>query len=239
MAIIFLSISIDLSPEVPELFELTFTVVKAEKTKGKAFTPPKPTTNKSTNKKTTAVKKKEIVNLPQRKAIITEKPEITVAKKEKIFLNEYPVRLGDKIEIRGEPDRESANEIISMFEDRAENFETNRFKMTEDRENDIEANDAGMNVSNLQKYSIDWVGGPREKLRGNLPVYPAGVNKSAVIRLRFKVFPEGTIGEILPLRKGDTALENSAINILKEWKFNTLEENAPQVMQEGNITFIY
>jgi len=72
-----------------------------------------------------------------------------------------------------------------------------------------------------------------------LPVYPQGINKAAVIRLRFKVFPNGTVGEILPLRKGNTMLENIAINALKEWQFNSFEEEAPRVMQEGIITFIY
>ena len=72
-----------------------------------------------------------------------------------------------------------------------------------------------------------------------MPVYPQGIYKTAVIRLRFEVFSNGTVGEILPLRKGNTILENIAINSLKEWQFNSFEEEAPQVIQEGIITFIY
>ena len=120
-----------------------------------------------------------------------------------------------------------------------EKFESNQFDVTKDTQIEIDAKDAGMNVSAVQSYTIDWVGGTREKLRGNLPAYPPGVNKTAVIMLRFKVFPDGTVGEILPLQKGDTVLENAAINMLKEWQFNALEENAPKEMQEGKITFIY
>ncbi len=239
LALVFLKIGIDLSPQLPEFFELTFTTVTAGETEGKVYTPPPPRTSKPTGVQTISIKMKEVVELPERRTVDIEVPEIPVAEKEKIFANESPVRLGDKIEIGGEPERESPENILSLFGEVTENFDVENMSITGTFQADTISRETGMNVSAIQSYTIEWVGGQREKVRGNLPVYPQGINKTAVIRLRFEVFPNGTVGEILPLRKGNTILENIAINSLKEWQFNSFEQEAPQVMQEGVITFIY
>ena len=239
LALVFLKIGIDLSPQLPEFFELTFTTVTAGETEGKVYTPPPPRTSKPTGVQTTSIKMKEVVELPQRRTVDIEVPEIPVAEKEKIFANESPMRLGDKIEIGGEPERETPENILSLLGEGAEDFDIEKMSITEKFQADTISRETGMNVSSVKSYMIEWVGGQREKLRGNLPVYPQGINKTAVIRLRFEVFPNGTVGEILPLRKGNTILENIAINSLKEWQFNSFEEEAPRVIQEGIITFIY
>jgi len=239
LALVFLKVSIDISPQLPEFFELTFTTVTAGEIEGKVYTPPPPRTSKPTGVKTTSVKMKEVVELPKRRTVDVKEPEIPVAGKEKIFANESPIRLGDKIEIGGEPERETPENILSLFGEVTEDFDIENVSISEKFQADTISRETGMNVSAVQSYTIEWVGGQREKLRGNLPVYPQGINKTAVIRLRFRVFPNGTVGEILPLRKGNTILENIAINALKEWQFNSFEEAAPQVMQEGIITFVY
>ena len=239
IALIFLRISVDLSPQSPEFFELTFTTVTAGKTRGEVYTPPIPKISKPTDERTVSIKMKEVVDLPQRRTVDVKEPEVPVAKKEKIFTNESPVRLGDKIEVGGEPERESPEKILKMLGEEAEYIDTQDISISEKIQADTVSEEAGMNISVVRSYTIEWVGGPREKLRGNLPTYPQGINKTAVIRLKFQVFPNGTVGEILPMRKGNTILENVAINALKEWQFIPLEQEAPQVMQGGVITFIY
>lgn len=70
---------------------------------------------------------------------------------------------------------------------------------------------------------IEWGGGGnRIVLDKKLPKYPQGVNTSAVIKLRFTVRPDGTISSIIPLQKGEPALEQAAIAALRQWRFNPL-----------------
>lgn len=70
---------------------------------------------------------------------------------------------------------------------------------------------------------IEWGGGGnRVVLNKKLPKYPPGVNTSAVIKLRFTVRPDGTVSSVLPLQKGEPALEQAAIAALRQWRFNPL-----------------
>jgi len=237
--LILLSVSVDLSPEIPEFFDLTFTVVRAGSTSGETYTPPAPRKTQPAGERTTTIRKKEVVDLPKRTMTKVEEPEIPIVKKDKLFTKESPARLGDKVEFGGADEREPTNDIINMLGERMEQSENNNFNVLDNTQRDNEEKDSGANISSVQSYLIEWVGGTREKARGNLPEYPEGFDKTAVIRLRFKVFSDGTVGEIIPLQKGNMLLENLAIQSLKTWNFNPLEKNAPQIMQEGIITFIY
>ena len=42
------------------------------------------------------------------------------------------------------------------------------------------------------------------------------------IRLKFWVLPDGTVGEVIPLQRGDVRLERAAIQYLKSWRFTPL-----------------
>lgn len=42
------------------------------------------------------------------------------------------------------------------------------------------------------------------------------------IRLQFWVLPDGTVGEVIPLQRGDVRLERAAIQYLKSWRFTPL-----------------
>ncbi len=86
-------------------------------------------------------------------------------------------------------------------------------------------------------YSLQWgSGGNRIVLHKELPEYPPGVRTAAQIRLRFTVKPDGSIGMIIPLQKGDPALEQAAMRALRRWKFNPLDSNITMV---GIITFTF
>ena len=89
-------------------------------------------------------------------------------------------------------------------------------------------------------YDIDWGGqGQRKIYSFNLPEYPEGVNKEIDIRLRFTILPDGTVGNIFPLIKADTQLENAAINSLRQWRFEALDASQKQVDQVAVIVFPY
>ena len=73
---------------------------------------------------------------------------------------------------------------------------------------------------------IDWGGGGnRVLLSKKLPQFPKSVKSNARIELRFKVLPDGTVSQVIPLQKADPALEQAAINAIKQWRFNPLADN--------------
>jgi len=86
-------------------------------------------------------------------------------------------------------------------------------------------------------YEISWEGGEREILADILPEYPEGIYKEVVIRIKISVLPSGTVGDMIPLQKGDATLESLTMKALKQWRFNPLEAGAPQVDQDAIITF--
>ncbi len=89
-------------------------------------------------------------------------------------------------------------------------------------------------------YDIDWGGkGMRRIYSFTVPEYPEGVQKEIDIRLKFTILPDGTVGNIVPLRKADTRLENAAIQSLRQWRFEALDINQKQVEQVAVIVFPY
>ena len=66
---------------------------------------------------------------------------------------------------------------------------------------------------------------------------PPQANISIDVELRFKfwVLPDGTIGEVIPVKRGNAKLEQLAMAYLKQWRFEPLPANAPQVKVWGTI----
>ncbi|MDR3666029.1 MAG: energy transducer TonB [Ignavibacteriaceae bacterium] len=86
-------------------------------------------------------------------------------------------------------------------------------------------------------YGIDWGGkGTRKIYSYVLPAYPPGVDKEINIKLRFSILPDGTVGNIIPLTKADTRLEDAAINSLRQWRF---EASPGKLEQVAVIVFPY
>ena len=84
---------------------------------------------------------------------------------------------------------------------------------------------------------IEWGGGGnRIVLYKKVPQFPPGANTSAQIRIRFTVLADGTVSNMVPLQKGDPILERSAMEALRQWRFNPLKEERVMV---GIITFTF
>jgi len=82
---------------------------------------------------------------------------------------------------------------------------------------------------------IDWGGGGnRIVLSKKPPRFPTGANISGEITLKFIVKPDGTISKIMVLKKADPALENAAIEALRQWRFNAIRDTLDM---EGIIPF--
>ena len=57
------------------------------------------------------------------------------------------------------------------------------------------------------------------------------------IRLKFWVLPDGTVGEVLPLQRGDVRLERAAIAYMKNWRFTPVSPDQPQIWGIIPITY--
>ncbi len=80
---------------------------------------------------------------------------------------------------------------------------------------------------------IEWGGGGnRIVLHKPLPKFPSSVNTSAVLKFKFTVMPDGTVGKIIPLQKADPRLEQAALEALRQWRFNSLKSD---IVMEGVI----
>lgn len=89
--------------------------------------------------------------------------------------------------------------------------------------------------------SIDWGGeGGRRLLSGRIPKYPEGLtDKQMTVTLQFTVFPDGSVGRILPMRKTDKFLESAAIDALQTWRFEPLGPQVDQKTQTGKVPFTF
>jgi len=87
-------------------------------------------------------------------------------------------------------------------------------------------------------FGIQWSGaGTRRLQSGGMPSYPSGVNAEAQIKVKLIVLPNGTVKSAQPMQKGDTRLENAALKVVRQWKFDALQSGQPAVDQPCIVTF--
>jgi outer membrane biosynthesis protein TonB len=97
---------------------------------------------------------------------------------------------------------------------------------------------AGSGAGNGVSMSMTWSdGGTRKKISGELPEYPAGVNVETQIRIETVVLPDGTVRSLKPALKGNTKLEDAAMNAVRLWRFEPLRRSSPQREQVCSIVF--
>lgn len=60
---------------------------------------------------------------------------------------------------------------------------------------------------------------------------------SGDITLRFWVLSDGTVGRVIPVRKGNAQLEGIAVNHMKRWRFSPLPPGVPEREEWGLIVF--
>lgn len=84
---------------------------------------------------------------------------------------------------------------------------------------------------------IEWGGGGnRTVLSKILPPSPGNLDRKVSIKIRFNVLPDGTVGDMRPMTKGDPNLEAISLKTLKKWKFNRLDTDMEML---GVITFTF
>lgn len=90
-----------------------------------------------------------------------------------------------------------------------------------------------------QPFIIEGDASKRAILQQYIPQYPQGLQKEAVVKIRFAVLPDGTVRNMIPVKKGDPVLEEITMKSLARWRFNPLPPGAEQKNIEGIITFRY
>ncbi len=86
--------------------------------------------------------------------------------------------------------------------------------------------------------TIRWIGGgKRRKLSGGLPQYPSGTNVEAQIRIEAVVTPAGSVKSARPAQKANARLEEAAMRVLRQWRFEPLARSLPQKDQRCVVTF--
>lgn len=84
---------------------------------------------------------------------------------------------------------------------------------------------------------IDWGGGGnRTVLKKVFPKFPSGVRTSAQIKIMFTVKSDGTVSKMVPLQKADPRLEKAAMDALRRWRFNPIEDD---VEMQGTIPLTF
>lgn len=86
-------------------------------------------------------------------------------------------------------------------------------------------------------YELQWEGDiQRSPLVQPMPGLTENFN--AVVRLRFEVRPDGSVGRIIPLKKsGSPNVDQEVQRTIRSWRFSALPSNVPQQAQWGTITF--
>ena len=69
------------------------------------------------------------------------------------------------------------------------------------------------------------------------PPLELDLKTEAEIELKFWVLPDGTVGRVIPLKKGDAQLESEAIRYLKKWRFNAIIARTHDEESWGIIPF--
>ena len=94
----------------------------------------------------------------------------------------------------------------------------------------------GHNPDRSAPYDLQWEG----ELNRSPMVQPLPANQTneeATITIRFEVFPDGSLGRVVPTRKMNPELEREVMRTLRSWRFSRLPSGAPQEAQWGIITF--
>ncbi len=85
-------------------------------------------------------------------------------------------------------------------------------------------------------FQLDWEGDVnRAPLVQPMPNFSS--HTDAVISVRFEVLPDGTVGRLQPIIKGDPEQEREVLRTLRSWRFSRLPANMPQESQFGVVTF--
>lgn len=172
--------------------------------------------------------KPDLVNLPKRR-MLKEEPPLVAVEKEKLVPEKGVLPFKE----RGDFLKEG---ITGLIKGRKEIPPPSKLKL-EDKEIARPTLDLGREVT--QSFKIEGEAAKRNILFKVIPQYPSSLQKEAIVKIQFTVLPNGLVGEMRPLLRSDGTLERLSLDALRQWRFNPLSPDEPQVSVEGVITFRY
>lgn len=146
----------------------------------------------------------------------------------------------DEIDPEALPEQQQLEEVVApprtqQDEQTREGEDVSGDELGTDGELDVEQG-TGTDSDRSSPYDLRWEGDlDRSPMVQPLPENTEDVE--AVITVRFEVFPDGSIGRIIPLRKMNPELEREVMQTLRSWRFSRLPSGVPQDAQWGTITF--
>lgn len=172
------------------------------------------------------------VEVPKRRMLEEEKPQLTTARE-----REKPTPAGDAASEMRMPD--------AQHDAQAAQGSQPSTKTAESGVGDSGKSAAGEGIvggSGTDKgapYTIEGDAANRRIISQVLPAYPPGLQREAVVKIRFWVQPDGRIGQMIPVQKGDPQLEAITMQAMRQWRFNALPANVEPRNVQGIITFVY
>lgn len=172
------------------------------------------------------------LNLPQRRMLEDETPQVRAERPREIFPSETRTSVPVRRDESQKPDfdlpgraRSGDGKSIAELQD----------VTTGEKTVVAESPDFGRNVE--VPFVIEGEAASRNVMYKVIPEYPPGLASEAVVKLSFVVLPSGVVANIVPVLKGDATLERVAIEAFRQWRFNSLPPEAERVNQQGVITF--
>ena len=71
------------------------------------------------------------------------------------------------------------------------------------------------------------------------PVYPKNENENTEVKLEIAANPDGTIKTLSIVKTGGLSFDNSAMEAIREWRFQPLAPNVKQSIQTGIVTIYF
>lgn len=79
---------------------------------------------------------------------------------------------------------------------------------------------SGGSSEGTSSFSLEGEVINRQLIRKKVPEYPEGMMKDGTVSLKFTVLPDGSVSDIVIIKKSDPIFENLSISSLNQWKFN-------------------
>jgi len=143
-----------------------------------------------------------------------------------------------------EPETPDDTEEVEEIEEPPKTEEAEQVQEGVTESGDVEGLEGDMNVDQgpgttedrSSPYQLQWEGElDRSPMVQPLPSNPT--NNEAEITVRFQVNPDGSLGQVFPLKKMNPELEREVMRTLRSWRFSRLPQGVPQETQWGTITF--
>jgi len=177
----------------------------------------------------------EVVKIPKRRMLEDEEPEILARKIDKQTATDKRPTVPTKREAKA--DAQSQLPVVGE-RTRGEKITPGATRM-DLADKDIAQSGIGTGGETELPFQIEGEASQRSILHKVIPNYPQGLQTEATLKVRFSVLPDGTVGKMIPVIKGNNVLESLTLDALRQWRFNSIPKSAPQREVEGIITFRY